>query len=40
MSGSFHVGFYNKTLKKFAWMDCACYSFLYFYPINGYDPEA
>ena len=35
-----HVTFYNKSLKKFSWMDCACYSYLYYYPIHGYDPDA
>jgi hypothetical protein len=35
-----HVTFYNKSLQKFSWMDCACYSYLYYYPIHGYDPEA
>ena len=35
-----HVVFYHHKAKKFCWMDCACYSYLYMYPVHKYDPES
>lgn len=35
-----HVVFYNEFNQKFSWMDCACYSFLYYFKLRAYDPMA
>ena len=35
-----HVTFYNPKGNHFHWMDCACYSYNYFYEISGYDPKS
>ena len=39
-SSTQHVNFYNEFNQSFSWMDCACYSFLYFYKMRGYDPTS
>lgn len=33
-----HVVFFNPVNKRFCWMDCACYSYLYVFDIKEYDP--
>ena len=30
--------FFNPVNKRFCWMDCACYSYLYVFDIKDYDP--
>ena len=38
-TGTQHVVFYLRRLQKFAWMDCACYSYLQRVEKHQYDPE-
>ena len=37
-NGTTHVIFFQPRNQTFTWMDCACYSYLKFMKVKGYDP--
>ena len=39
-NSTWHVTFWIPKQERFAWMDCACYSYLYMFKYNGYDPNS